>query len=185
MSDYIDDHGGTHVNLLKHQARLVRLKLASGAVVLGERHDKPAARAVIADLLIARVVTRLFLEINDLAVFEEEEELLFVLKLLDKKHGNAISLETLLTIAKFNHVPVVGYDNASNDDGRLRPTTAEGMANRNMEMGRALTAHGGPGALALVGSFHLYPKHSGGDFSTTLQAHGNVAFSSAIDLSRY
>ncbi|MBX3262630.1 MAG: hypothetical protein KIS78_04150 [Labilithrix sp.] len=160
------------------------MKLLNGTVVLGERHDKPAARAIIADLLIARVVTRLFLELNDLGALGEEE-FLFVLKLLDKKHGNSISLETLLTIAAFNHVPVVGYDNASNDEGRFKPTTSEGMANRNLEMGRALTAQGGPGALALVGSFHLYPKHSGGDFSTTLQTYGNIAFSHAIDLSRY
>lgn len=184
MGDNIQQFGGGHRNLLEQQAKLVRMKLRSGPVLLGEHHDRPGARAVAADLILEGAVTQLFLEIGSL-VGMPDDMLDAILTMLDARHANPFTLRDLMTVAAFNHVGVIGYDEPTTSRGRLAPASQGGMRDRNVDMGNAMRTHGGVGSLAIVGAAHLFPGPSGGTWGRTLQVRGALGLGSAIDLSRY
>ena len=143
---------------------------------------KGLAETVRKLLPLGKEVNTLFLELNDLTIFEDEE-LEWLVDTLDARHENPISFRTLMTVAAWNRVRVIGYDNPTNNAGRLKPASPLGMENRNQAMGLSVQAHGGRGAIAIVGSFHLKKKHSGGKRESTLQAFAGLTKEHRLDLS--
>ena len=156
-------------------------------MVFGERHDKPDARAVIADLIEQGRVRCLYLEVgtlsddtNEVSKMSEEDRgnWFMVLGWLDSKHENPIPLVELAKLAIANGAEVVAYDNAVGDQ-----TTMKGMRLRNATMAEAFNPVAG--SVALVGGAHLMPQTSGGSWHDTLQGQTAVDLHDRIaDLSR-
>ena len=177
MPDYIKDHCKEDEAKLEKKYAQISASADLGAVILGETHGKPHARAIICDLIKEGKVKRLFLEIpsqkpdgnkagkkefdasllnTDIKTSDAWKAMNVFISLLDKLCHNKIPMADLIPLAISNGVKVYFCDNS---DTRV-PEKEEGLNDRDAVMGniirRKSTKTGGKGTLALVGAFHLY-----------------------------
>jgi hypothetical protein len=209
---FIETNCAEHKNLLHHQLVAAAAKLTQGAVVLGERHNVPYARAVVLDLITEGCVTKLFLELPDLSMKNLSmlgvsgegyvsdylqakakdntdltgdtvwEAFKALSRFIFKKHDNVIDVYTVIQHAVAHGVKVYFYDRLKVD----KPGAPEGMQLRNEDMGKIFCTNAAadePGVVLLIGVSHLHPTASGKVYDHTVQAQCKIGFFQVIDLS--
>ena len=156
-----------------------------GPLLVGESHDKPHARAIIGDLILAGVVARLFLEIHRMdfapnlrkepylgkskAELKQDASLKTLFTVLggfDLRYNNPLSLVTIIRAAVSKSVKVFFYDAE-----HASPLSNEGMLYRNQVMGTVFTSKAGYGSVGLVGGDHLKEDPEGAINNYSLQAN--------------
>jgi hypothetical protein len=196
---YIDAFCKVNPTAVRETMEVIAQKLKTGAVIIGERHTWPDARAVILDLAAAGVVKKLFLEfadmtptpLNQLSLEGGSKEKVgeFLRKnvgqdLKDDLTFGAFKVKFTNTSAKSHDTPIPMLDLIESavrakvllypyDGYHKSPESLKGMTVRNQTMGEIFGGNAKkdePGVVLLVGSAHLNPKkHEGGE-AVTLQA---------------
>jgi hypothetical protein len=155
-----------------------------GPLMIGERHDKPHARAIIGDLILAGEVSRLFVEIQKMDLdsqlrgdqylgkpVEELQQdkslntLSLILNAFDRRFQNPLTLSMIILAAVNKGVMVYFYDSE-----HATPTTRSGMHHRNRAMASVFSSEAGYGSVGLVGGDHLKGDPKGTNKKYSLQA---------------
>lgn len=199
---FIQERCGKQSDLLASKLEEAESKVRGGAVILGESHDKPYARAVICDFI--DLVTKLFIEMGDLPLEDlgiqyttittvgqylrartgEDvrqdrvwTDFLWGINLLDRKWKNPIPFAEMIPFAVENGVRVYFFDNRPGEQ-----TSSRDMRERNEVMGAEFKQNvpkPEPGVVVLIGGAHLE-----GTVEQTLQHQCGIGPDRLIDLSR-
>lgn len=198
--------------LLRTQLRNAEKLLASGPVILGEDHTKPAARAVLMDLMLRGTVKNLFLELGSLEgdMFDNYQGghgKNVSDHLRENARGQASLVDdplwteelsphlALLDRQHGNPIGMVELMEIAVANGVLlhfsdnavtrRPASEEGMQMRNQATGAFFIEREGnqPGSVILIGGAHTEKRSIGGSQDTSIQAYVGVSANRVMDLS--
>lgn len=186
--------------------------LGSGPIILGEDHTRPAARAILADLILRGKVTNLFLEMGSLEgdMFEhyrgrEGSNVSDHLRLNAQQNislkGDVLWTEelaphlALLDLQHGNPIGMVELMELAVANGvllhfadnavTLKPASEEGMRLRNQETGRFFKERDGNqrGSVILIGGGHTEMRATGSSADVTVQACAGVPANRVMNLS--
>lgn len=169
MGKHIHEYCSGHAKWLAEQYGLAVEKVKKGAIVLGEDHLDPSARAVICDLIEEGCLKKLFLELPWSSSAEELEKsidgLLFKVKcsFADNYYGKeqAIPFAVLIPFAVKNGVAVHCFDKFLKG---VKPGDPGPMLERNKYMAEQFKNYAKPTEVfvaALVGASHATAEGMG------------------------